>query len=194
MARHRLVNCEFINASSFKVNVSNKAKLLYLLMLANGDDRGFVDNTKDLINSLTNNDNEYNKSVSLELLENTYNSALEELIEKGYLYEFKDNHNNKVHLIRHWFYHNKWKERLWTNYRAFISQVYLDNNEYVIGKKPSKENKENKETNVNEIKEDEISKFYEETPQPKSLLDYSDEEFDKLPQEEKDRLLAEQPI
>lgn len=149
MARHRLINCEFINASSFKVNVSNKAKLLYLLMLANADDRGFVDNTEDLINSLTNNDNEYNKSVSLELLANTYNSALGELLDKGYIYEFKDNHKNKVYLIRHWFYHNKLKKGLWTNYRTFLAQVYLEDNEYLMGKKPSKEDKV-KEDNLNQ--------------------------------------------
>ena len=72
MSRHRLINCEFINASSFKVNVSNKAKLLYLMMIMNGDDRGFVDTTNELINSLSANENECEKSVSLELLENTY--------------------------------------------------------------------------------------------------------------------------
>ena len=48
MARHRLVNCEFLNAGSFKVNVSNRAKLLYLMMIVSGDDRGFVDSTQDL--------------------------------------------------------------------------------------------------------------------------------------------------
>lgn len=169
MSRHRLINCEFINASSFKVNVSNKAKLLYLLMLANADDRGFVDNTEDLINSLTNNDNEYNKSVSLELLANTYNSALEELLEKGYLYEFKDNHNNKVHLIRHWFYHNKLKKGLWTNYRTFLAQVYLEDNEYLMGKKPSKEDKL-KEDNLNQDNIlDEIDKEISKEEKPKEL-------------------------
>ena len=151
MAKHRLINCEFINASSFKVGVSNRGKLLYLMMLLSGDDRGFVDTTSDLINALTNNENELDKSVSLELLENTYNTALQELLDKGYLYEFKDNHNNKVHLIRHWFYHNKFVKGLWTNYRNFLELVYLDNNEYVLGKKPLKENKE-KESNTNENK------------------------------------------
>ena len=157
MAKHRLINCEFINASSFKVGVSNKGKLLYLMMLMNGDDRGFVDTTNDLINALTTNENELDQSVSLELLENTYNTALNELLDKGYLYEFKDNHNNRVHLVRHWFYHNKYVKGLWTNYRAFLNQVYLEDNEYFMGKKPLKEDKI-KESNVNESKpiEDEI--------------------------------------
>lgn len=149
MAKHRLVNCEFINASSFKVGVSNKGKLLYLMMIMNGDDRGFVDSTDDLINALTKNENDNGNTISLDLLENSYNSALNELIEKGYIYEFVDNHQNKVYLIRHWFYHNKFVSGLWTNYRNFISQVHLESNEYVLGKKPLKEDKI-KENNTNE--------------------------------------------
>ena len=155
MARHRLVNCEFLNAGSFKVNVSNRAKLLYLMMIVSGDDRGFVDSTQDLINTLEQNDSELDKNISLELIQNTYHSALNELVEKGYIYEFKDNHNNKVYLIRHWFFHNKLIKGLWTNYRNFLDLVYLDNNEYILGKKPLKENKENQDkinqTNLKEI-------------------------------------------
>ena len=170
MAKHRLINCEFINASSFKTGVSNKGKLLYLLMLLNGDDRGFVDTTQDLINTLTTNEKEYGETISLELLENTYNSALSELLDKGYLYEFKDNHHNKVHLIRHWFYHNKYVKGLWTNYKAFLNQVYLDGGEYIIGKKPLKENNTN-ESNENEIKEkDDIGMTEEEINETLSIF------------------------
>lgn len=151
MAKHRLINCEFLNAGSFKVNISNKAKLLYLMMIISADDRGFVDTTQDLINSLTSNEKDFNKTISLELLENTYNTALDELLQKGYIYEFKDNHKNRVHLIRHWFYHNKLKKGLWTNYRNFLAQVYLEDNEYLIGKKPLKEDKI-KEDNLNQDK------------------------------------------
>lgn len=172
MAKHRLINCEFINASSFKVGVSNKGKLLYLMMLMNGDDRGFVDTTNDLINALTQNENELDQSVSLELLENTYKSALDELLDKGYLYEFRDNHNNRVHLVRHWFYHNKYVKGLWTNYRTFLTQVHLEDNEYIVGKKPLKENNI-KETNVNEIKQNES--------------DLTEEEIDSLLNEFKER-------
>ena len=151
MARARLLNCDFVNASSFKVNVSNRAKLLYLMMFVNGDDRGFVDITNDLINALEKNDSEVDNKISLELIENTYNSALVELIDKGYLYEFVDNHNNKVHLIRHWFYHNRLIKGLWTNYKNFLEMVYLENNEYFLGKKPLKEDKE-KENKLNQSK------------------------------------------
>ena len=92
MAKHRLINCEFVNAASFKNNLSNRAKLLYLMMFVNADDRGFVDTTQDLINTLEKNDNEMDKNVSLELLENTYKTAIGELVVKGLVYEFKDNH------------------------------------------------------------------------------------------------------
>lgn len=147
MAKHRLVNCDFLNAASFKVNISNKAKLLYLMMIVSADDKGFVDTTNDLISTLTNNEKEFNDTISLELLENTFTSALEELKDKGYIYEFVDNHKNKIHLIRHWFFHNKLIKGLWTNYRSFLEQTYLEENEYKLGKKPLKE-----DNNINQNK------------------------------------------
>ena len=134
-------------------------------MLLNGDDRGFVDNTQELINSLTQNEKDFNNTISLDLLENSYNSALQELIDKGYIYEFKDNHNNKVHLIRHWFYHNKYKQGLWTNYKTFWEQVKLDNNEYVFGKKPLKENK----LNQNKPNQDKLSREEKELKKEKVI-------------------------
>lgn len=135
------------------------------MMITNGDDRGFVDSVQDLINALTNNEKEFDNTISLELLENTYNSALQELLDKGYIYEFKDSHSNRVYLIRHWFYHNKYKTGLWTNYKSFFEQVHLENNEYVMGKKPLKEDKLN-ETNTNQTK-----------PNQEEV---SDEEFNKV--------------
>ena len=167
MARQRLIHCEFINSASFKVNVSNRAKLLYLLMVLNGDDRGFVDTTQDLINALEKNDQDFDKVERLELLENTYQDALQELIDKGYLYEFRDNHSNKVHLVRHWFYHNKWKNNLYTNYRNFLDQVHLENSEYILGKKPLKEDKI-KETKTNEININQIEEIMKTETKPKS--------------------------
>lgn len=162
MAKHRLVNCEFLNAGSFKVNISNKAKLLYLMMIISADDRGFVDTTEDVINALTKNDNDFDKVERLELLENTYHTALVELINRGYLYEFKDNHSNRIYLIRHWFFHNKFIKGLWTNYRDFLNQVHLESDKYVMGsKKPLKEDNIN-ETNVNENKEENIVDFFKE--------------------------------
>lgn len=149
MAKHRLLNCDFILASSFKVNVSNKGKLLYMMMCMSADDRGFVDTTNDLINALTQNEKEFDNTVSLDLLENTYESALNELITKGYLYEFSDNHHNKVHLIRHFFFHNKLIKGLWTNYKKFLNEVELVENEYV-------KKTHIKESNINQIKTKQI--------------------------------------
>ena len=151
MAKQRLLNCDFINASSFKVEMSNKAKLLYLFMFANGDDRGFVDNTNELIKTLQENDIEFRNEINLELLNNDYQSALKELIDKGLIYEFNNNHKNKVHLIRHWYYHNKLRQGLWTNYYKYLCMVEVVNNEYVLKEKPLKEKKLN-ENKLNEIK------------------------------------------
>lgn len=179
MSKHRLINCEFINAGSFKVNISNKAKLLYLLMFTSGDDCGFVDTTEDIINALTKNENEFNNVVSLELLENTYKTALEELKEKGLIYEFKDNHLNKVHLIRHWFFHNKLIKGLWTNYKNFKDLVEIKNNEYVFRKEPLKEiNINENKPNENNVSEEQLEKILKEV-EPKKKEDDLDE--DDLP-------------
>lgn len=144
MAKKRLINCEFVNASSFKVNISNKAKLLYLYLFTNADDKGFVDTTNEIIASLTSNDTEFRHETNLALLENDYNTALQELLDKGLIYEFIDNHKNKIYLIRHWFYHNQLKKGLWTNYVNYLNKVELITNEYVY-KKPLKENKLNQD-------------------------------------------------
>lgn len=179
MSKHRLINCEFINAGSFKVNISNKAKLLYLLMFTSGDDCGFVDTTEDIINALTKNENEFSNVVSLELLENTYKTALEELKDKGLVYEFKDNHLNKVHLIRHWFFHNKLIKGLWTNYKNFKDLVEIKNNEYVFRKEPLKENNINEnKPNENNVSEEQLEKILKEV-EPKKKED--DLEEDDLP-------------
>ena len=176
MARHRLINCEFINAGSFKVNVSNKGKLLYLLMFTSADDRGFVDTTEDIINALDKNDTDFRNEINLALLENNYHSAIEELLDKGYLYEFIDNHKNKVHLIRHWFFHNKLVKGLWTNYFNFLELVHLENNEYILNsKKPLKENKENK-LNQDKLNQDKLSEL-EEKPVQKESDELTQEDF-----------------
>lgn len=152
MANYRLINCEFIRAGSFKTNVSNKAKLLYLLMFMSGDDRGFVDTTQDIITTLEKNDLDFDSNnVSMQLLGNSYQNALDELVNKGYLYEFIDNHYNKVYLIRHWFFHNRLIKGLWTNYKKFLEKVEIVNNEYVY-KKPLKENK----LNENKLKQNKL--------------------------------------
>lgn len=146
----RLINCDFINASSF-VNLSNKAKLLYIYMFASADDIGFVDNVNNTINLLTSNDT----SQSLELLNNDYNSALEELGQIGLLYRFTNKHGHSVYLIRHWFMHNRWKKGLLSNYSKYRDLVKLEDYEYVL--KESSKEKVKININENNIKQDNIN-------------------------------------
>lgn len=146
--KKRLINCDFLNAGAF-TKLSNKTKLLYIYMFASADDKGFVNNTDDIIEKLTSRDTQEGV-VSLELLQNDYVSALVELLNAGYVYEFNDKHGNRVHLIRHWFYHNKIREGLYTTYYKYLQLVTLDNNQYVIRKVTNKDKlNENK---INEIK------------------------------------------
>lgn len=158
MARQRLINCDFLNDSAFKEDTTNKAKLLYLMMIINADDKGFVGNTRNIINSLQNNDTKFRNEINLQLLQNDYESALEELIEKGFLYEFINKHHNKVHLIRHWWYHNKMKKELWTNYYKYSKLVEVEDNEYVLKKSKTKENNKinQDKLNQNNINQDKI--------------------------------------
>ena len=153
MIKQRLINCDFLNASSF-TKLTNKAKLLYLMMITRADDKGFVDTTDDIIEKLNNKDTQEG-NVSLELLSNDYVSALVELMNNGYLYEFNDKYGNRVHLIRHWFIHNKWKDRLTTNYNKYFALIESNNGRYYIKKKVDKEKlKQNKlnESNIIETK------------------------------------------
>lgn len=137
--KQRLINCDFINAMS----VSNKAKLLYVYMFVNADDLGFVSNVSNIITLLTSNEGE---NISLELLNNDYNSALSELGNMGLLYKFTDRHGNSAYLIRHWFIHNKWKKDLRTNYFNFRSLVKLEDYEYHL----KESSKERIKLNINE--------------------------------------------
>lgn len=190
MAKKRLLNCEFINASSFKVNLSNKAKLLYVYMFVNADDKGFVDTTNEIIESLTKNDTDFRNEINLELLDNDYNSALVELISKGLIYEFRDNHNNRIHLIRHWYFHNKMVKGLWTNYGGLLEKVHVCNNEYFMGKKPLKENNINENNIDNVIDIDMVSK-----EQPKKELTikemFGKDNYGDLTEEEKEKYLEQ---
>ena len=171
--KSRLINCDFLTTEAFNDKLSNKAKLLYMIMFINGDDKGFVSNTNTIISTLTKNDELFTNEINLSLLENDYPNALIELINRGYIYEFRDNHENKVHLIRHWFVHNKWRKGLWTNYGSFLKQVELVEGKYVL-KESSKENKINEsiinENTINEIKLN------------------NEEQIDDLPNEEQPKL------
>ena len=175
MAKQRLINCDFINDMT---EVSNKAKFLYLMLFVNADDKGFVGNAKDIIENIEKKNDEKNE-ISLELLENDYVSALHELVEKGLLYEFKSNHNNRIYLIRHWYYHNKLKHNLWTNYYKYLQKVEVVENEYVI-KKRETEKKPLKENKLNEIKlnENKVSESIEKDQEKEqNITEQNDDEL-----------------
>ena len=164
MIRQRLINCDFLNASTFINGLGNKAKLLYLLMITNADDLGFVSNVHTIIDTLTSKDDESHQ-VNLELLKNDYTSALVELINKTYVYRFADKYGNEIYVIKHWFMHNKHSDNLRTNYYKFYKQLELYMGEYHLKEKKEKPLKENK---INESKENQ------------NKLDNSNDEWNEL--------------
>ena len=142
----RLISCDFINSSAFKVKLSNKAKLMYVYLFTNADDKGFVANALESARLLQDLENEENNNG---LVEFTYENALQELVDKGLCYLFADKHGNDTYLIRHWFYHNKLIKDLESNYQSLLKQVQLVDNEWQMRKKPFKENKVNNVNNTN---------------------------------------------
>lgn len=89
-------------------------------------------------------------------MNNDYKAALTELVEKGLLFEFVDNHKNHIYLIRHWYYHNKLVKGLWSNYGSLLKKVEIADNEYVLKKSNTKENNTNK-LNHNKLNHNKIS-------------------------------------
>ena len=149
---HRLVNCDFLNASGFKVKLSNKAKLLYFMLLINADDRGFVDNALELANTL----DQCEENFDNVLFQIKYTDAIQELVDKRLLFDFVDKVGNHVYLIRHWFFHNKFRNGLVTNYVTYLSRVELTSNKYQIklGKdKDYKDSEDSNKINQNKLKQ-----------------------------------------
>lgn len=167
MPRQRLINCDFFGMSGFTKNLSNKSKLLYFFFLTNADDKGFVGNGLDLAENLDQCEQDFDNV----LFTIKYVDSLKELVDKGFVYEFRDKHNNSVYLIRHWFLHNKNQKFLTTNYISYLAKVELINNEYCLKgekEKPPKE-KENKQTKEIKPKEEtkeleQVLKVLEEMP------------------------------
>lgn len=147
MANKRMIDCNFLNAGGFQ-KLGNKAKLLYYQMIIRSDDKGFVDCTKDIIEKLEQSNYE-NGETDLTLLKNDYVNALLELINGGFLFEFNDNHGNTIHLIRHWFIHNRLIKGLWTNYLKLWNQVTIVDNEYYMKEKENHLKKEKVKQNNN---------------------------------------------
>ena len=147
MIKQRLINCDFLNASGFRTKLSNKAKLLYFCYITNADDRGFVGNVEELVDSLDRCEENFENT----LFTYKYADAMKELVDRRLVFEFVDSVGNKTHLIRHWFYHNKYVPKLQTNFVSYLAQVELVDNKYQL-KTIQKENHKGKKIKENENK------------------------------------------
>jgi hypothetical protein len=142
-----MINCEFVQASSFKFKRSNQAKLLYFYMICSADDKGFVDNVDELIELLTYNDTKFKNN-----LQNTFEQSIKELVDKALLIRFNDNHGNSIYLIKHWFMHNVIpKERLQpSTYERYLKGIELTpSGEYNVLQVYSANEYKVKESNIN---------------------------------------------
>ena len=146
MANQRLMNCDFFLKGAFDDVSSNKAKLLYFYFFINADDYGFVGNANKIIKWL-NSEEEDNNS----LVQYTYESAADELVERGFLLKWVDKHQNPIYLIRHFFIHNKYNPKyISTNYFSLRAKVELIDGCWELKENHlRKENKENQENNAN---------------------------------------------
>lgn len=153
--KQRMINCDFLNFGGFLDNISTKAKLLYFMFFINADDKGFVGNGLNIAKSLDQCEEEFENT----LFSYKYVDSINELVNKGFIYEFSDKHDNKTYLIRHWFMHNKEQKFLTTNFIHYLAKVEIISGEYQM-KNIERDKKENpykgkqiivKESKVNEI-------------------------------------------
>ena len=147
MERQRLINCDFLNFGGFLDNISNKAKLVYFMFIVNADDKGFVGNGNILANTLDQCEEKFDNV----LFNYKYIDSIQELVDKGFVYEFQDKHGNKTFLIRHWFRHNKPRNGLTTLFISYLAQVELIDGEY-HWKNNKEKNLKGKEIKIKEIK------------------------------------------
>lgn len=159
MITKRMINCDFLNESSFTSCLSNKAKLLYFFAITNADDFGFVGNLQDIAETLDRCEETFENT----LFRYTHKEAIEtELVTRRFLIEFTDKVGNKVYLIKHWYLHNKENQYATTNYIAFSKMVELVNGEYQYkitnGGCQCKNHEEKKPLKENKIKENKLTK------------------------------------
>lgn len=151
-AGDRLINTRFIKTL---VNLTNRALLLYHQLIVWADSMGAIGETEIIITLLQHKaDNE--GDMGMGLIKTDYHSALDELIEKGLVYEVPLTSGNKVHIIKHWWLHNKWKKYLKSNYFKAINQFYIEAGEY-------RPKNERKKKNQKEVKEEQVTKTITKT-------------------------------
>ena len=176
MERQRLINCDFLNFGGFLDNISNKAKLVYFMFIVNADDKGFVGNGRVIANTLDQCEEKFDNV----LFNYKYIDSIQELIDKGFIFEFVDKHNNRTYLIRHWFKHNRPRNGLTTLFVSYLAQVELIDNEYQW-KNHKRETLKVKEIKVKEIKVNESKVNDKENKNKES--DNWEEQWDKTMKE-----------
>lgn len=122
------------------------------MFLVNSDDKGFVGNAIDIANTL----DQCEETFDNVLFNYKYIDALQELVDKRLALEFVDKANNRVFLIRHWFYHNNFKDYLSSNYISLLSKVDLVDSKYQL-RNNQKEKPKEKKIKENKIKENKNS-------------------------------------
>lgn len=151
-AGDRLINTRFIKTL---VNLTNRALLLYHQLIVWADSMGAIGETEIIITLLQHKaDNE--GDMGMGLIKTDYHSALDELIEKGLVYEVQLTSGNKVHIIKHWWLHNKWRKYLKTNYFKAVNEFYIEAGEY-------RPKNERKKKNQKEAKEEQVTKTITKT-------------------------------
>ena len=146
-AGNRLINTNFLKSLT---RLTNRALLLYYSFITWADSMGAVGEAEVILTLLqAKADNEGDTGVGL--VKTDYRSALDELVEKGLVYEVKLTGGNAVYIIKHWWLHNKWRKYLKTNYFKAINEFYIEQGEY-------RPKNERKKKNQKERKEEQITK------------------------------------
>ena len=186
MITKRMINCDFLNASGFLSNLSNKAKLLYFMYLTNADDRGFVANAIELADTLDRCEENFDNV----LFAYKYSDAIQELVDKRLVFQFVDKCNNKTFLIRHWFYHNKMNQFMTTNFNYYLAKVELIDNEYHLRNKQEKETLKKEKIKENKINKSQKSNILEKV-YDNDNSDDTIEEIENTKDKEWDNMLKE---
>ena len=146
-AGNRLINTNFLKSLT---RLTNRALLLYYSFITWADSMGAVGEAEVILTLLqAKADNEGDTGVGL--VKTDYRSALDELVEKGLVYEVKLTGGNAVYIIKHWWLHNKWRKYLKSNFYKAINQFYIEAGEY-------RPKNERKKKNQKESEEEQVTK------------------------------------
>lgn len=119
MNTKRMFSCEIVESDDF-AELSNNAQLLYFHLVMSADNRGYVNKTRKIINSL----------IGIE------KTDLDELVEKKFVLK----RNETLYLIKGWYIHNEMPQYQVeeTNYLEDLNKLYFDENFSYTEKKTQK--------------------------------------------------------